>query len=106
MDPSSLERIKAFAEFLQQAKRVGTRPSFVRTPTEHGDNISAMATLDGTRQNVGLLFWDVALLQDHGLVEVLDEDDVALGMNITDGMVEDSLKLLQFAEEELAKLQG
>ena len=104
MDPVSLERIKAFAEFIERAKSAGTTLSFVSTPTEHGDNITASATFDGTRHNVGILFWDVSLLQTHGLADVLDDDDAALGMNITDGMVEDAAKILSFAEAELAKL--
>ena len=106
MDPSSLERIKTFAEFLQQAKQAGTKLSFVSTPTEHGDNITATATIDGERSNVGILFWDVNLLQERGLVDTLDEDDLALGMNITDGMVDDSEKILNFAKTELAQLGG
>lgn len=103
MDISSLERIKSFAEFLQRAKDTGTKLSFISTPTEHGDNITATATLDGERKHIGLLFWDVSLLQNQGLVDTLDDDDLALGMNITDGMIEDAAKLLTFAETELAK---
>ena len=104
IDPSSLERIKTFAEFLQHAKRANTRLSFVSTPTEHGDNITATATIEGERQNVGILFWDVSLLQERGLVDTLDEDDLALGMNITDGMVEDAEQILTFAETEIGKI--
>ena len=104
MDPASLERIKTFAEFIQRAKQFDTNLSFINTPTEHGDNITATATIDGERQNIGILFWDVSLLQDRGLVDVLDDDDLALGMNITDGMVEDAEKIVQFAEAELAKI--
>lgn len=104
MDPSSLERIKTFAEFLQSAKESGTKLTFLSTPTEHGDNITATATFDGERKNIGLVFWDVSLLQNQGLVDTLDDDDLALGMNITDGMVEDAEKILAFAETELAKL--
>lgn len=103
MDPSSLERIKTFAKFLQRAKENGTKLSFVSTPTEHGDNITATATLDGERKNIGLLFWDVSLLQNQGLADTLDDDDLALGMNITDGMIEDADKILAFAETQLAK---
>ena len=105
MDHASLERIKEFAAFIERAKQADTELSFISTPTEHGDNITAAATIDGKRQNVGILFWDVRLLQDCGFVDVLDDDDLALGMNITDGMVEDAARLLQFAELELAKLQ-
>ncbi len=104
MDQSSLERIKAFAQFLQQAKGNGAKLSFLSTPTEHGDNITASATIEGDRQNIVLLFWDVTLLQNHGLADILDNDDLALGMNITDGMIEDADKILAFAETELAKL--
>lgn len=104
IDQSSLERIKSFAEFLKKAKEVGTKLSFVSTPTEHGDNITATATVNGERKNIGLLFWDVSLLQNQGLADILDDDDLALGMNITDGMIEDSEKILAFAEAELAKL--
>jgi len=104
IDPSSLDRIKAFAEFLQCAKEAGAKLSFVSTPTEHGDNITATATIDGERKNIGILFWDVSLLQERGLVDTLDEDDLALGMNISDGMVEDAEKILSFAKTESAKI--
>lgn len=105
MDASSLARIKTFAEFLKQAKETDIKLSFVNTPTEHGDNITATATIDGDRKNIGILFWDVNFLQERGLVDTLDEDDLALGMNITDGMIEDAEHILQFAEAELAKLK-
>ncbi len=104
MDQSSLERIKAFSQFLQRAQENGAKLSFLSTPTEHGDNITASATIEGDRQNIGLLFWDVTLLQNQGLADTLDDDDLALGMNITDGMIEDADKILAFAETELAKL--
>lgn len=104
MDPNSLDRIKAFTEFIQRAKQANTKLSFVSTPTEHGDNITATASPDGKRQDIGILFWDVSLLQNCGLVDVLDDDDLALGMNITDGMVEDAAKILLFTEAELAKI--
>ena len=103
-DSVSLERIKAFAEFIQQAKEANSHLSFISTPTEHGDNITATATINGTRLNVGILFWDVSLLQQRGLVDILDDDDKALGMNITDGMVEGAEHLLAFAETELSKI--
>ncbi len=103
MDPNSLERIKTFMTFLQQAKKDKINLSFVSTPTEHGDNINVMATVNGERVSHGLLFWDVNLLQEHGLVDTLDEEDKALGLNLTDGMVEDADKLLAFAETEMLK---
>jgi len=105
MDPSSLERIKTFAEFLQQAKQANTTVEFVNTPTEHGDNIHAFATINGEPKNIGILFWDVNLLQERGLVDILDAEDLSLGMNITDGMVEDAEHILDFAKMELAKIQ-
>ena len=79
MDPASLKRIKTFMELIQRAMKEGIEPSFVSTPTEHGDNINAVAIIDGKRDNAGLLFWDVNLLQDHGLVDTLDEEELALG---------------------------
>ena len=104
IDPSSLDRIVAFAKFLQRAKEAGAKLSFVSTPTEHGDNITATATINDERTNIGLLFWDVSLLQERGLVDTLDEDDLALGMTITDGLVEDAEKILSFAKTESAKI--
>ena len=71
------------------------------TPTEHGDNINVMANINGHRVSHGLLFWDVNLLQERGLVDTLDEEDKALGLNITDGMVEDVEKILSFVSTEL-----
>ena len=106
MDPASLQRIKVFAEFIQHAKNSDTQLSFVSTPTEHGDNITATAILDGERKNIGLVFWDVSLLQAQGLADTLDDDELALGMKITDGMVEDAEKILHFAITELAKLHA
>ena len=47
LDATSLKRIKMFAEFLQQTKEVGIKPSFVTTPTENGDNITATAIING-----------------------------------------------------------
>ena len=102
-DETSLKRIKMFAEFLQQAKEVGTKPLFVRTPTESGDNVTAIATINGEKQNMGILFWDVSALQERGLVDILDDDDLALGMNITDGMFENAEHILNFANAELKK---
>ena len=106
MDITSLKRIKTFMEFLQRTTNAGVKPSFVNTPTEHGDNINAIATIDGKRENIGILFWDVNLLQNQGLVDTLDDEDIALGMNITDGMMEDAEKILTFVDTELAKLDS
>jgi len=85
-------------EFIQQAKRDGTKISFLSTPTEHGDNINVLATINGQRVSHGIVFWDVNLLQEQGLVDTLDEDDKALGLTITDGIVEDAEKILDFVE--------
>ncbi len=104
MDAASLKRIKTFMELLQRAKQQGSEPSFVSTPTEHGDNINVAATINGEQVNAGLLFWDVSLLQDRGLLDTLDEDDMALGLNLTDGMVDDADKILKFADTELEKM--
>jgi len=101
MDPNSLERIKTFMEFVQQAKQDNIELSFVSTPTEHGDNVNVMATINGQRVSHGLLFWDVNLLQERGLADTLDEEDKALGLNITDGMVEDAEKILSFVATEM-----
>ena len=103
MDPNSLDRIKIFMEFVQQAKRENIKLSFLSTPTEHGDNINVMAEVDGQRVSHGLLFWDVNLLQAQGLADTLDDEDKALGLNITDGMVEDAEKILLFATSEREK---
>lgn len=106
IDPAGLKRIKAFMEFIQRAKQADVKLSFVNTPTEHGDNINVAATIDGKRENTGILFWDVSFLQEQGLVETLDEEELALGLNLTDGMVEDAEKILTFVDHELAKLSG
>ena len=100
-DPNSLERIKTFMEFIQQAKRDNVELSFLSTPTEHGDNINVLANINGQRVSHGLLFWDVTLLQEHGLADTLDEEDKALGLNITDGIVEDAEQILAFITAEL-----
>ena len=105
LDATSLERIKTFAEFLKQTKEVGIKPSFFTTPTENGDNITAMAMINGEKQNAGLLFWDIRALQDQGLVDILDDDDLALGMNITDDILEDAEHILTFANTELKKFE-
>jgi hypothetical protein len=88
-------------EFVQQAKQDNIELSFVSTPTEHGDNVNVMATINGQRVSHGLLFWDVNLLQERGLADTLDEEDKALGLNITDGMVEDAEKILSFVATEM-----
>ena len=106
MDPASLERIKTFMEFIQRVQKSGAKLSFVNTPTEHGDNITATAIVDGERMNEGILFWDVSVLQDHGLVDTLDEDDLALGLNLTDGMVEDAEQILNFVKEQLKQFEA
>ncbi len=106
MDVASLKRIQTFIELIQRSKQAGITPSFVTTPTEHGDNITVGATIDGQRVNAGILFWDVSCLQDNGLVDTLDDDEIALGLNITDGLVDDAEKILTFVGSELEKLGG
>ena len=104
IDPASLQRIKTFMELVQRAKQQGHEPSFMSTPTEHGDNINVVATIEGKRETAGIVFWDVSLLQNNGLADTLDEEDLALGLNLTDGLVEDAEKILAFVDTELAKL--
>lgn len=104
MDAASLKRIKTFMELIQKAKQHRSQPSFVSTPTEHGDNINVAATIDGEQVTAGILFWDVSVLQDRGLVDTLDEEDMELGLTITDGIVEDAEKILTFADTELGKM--
>jgi len=103
MDPNSLERIKTFIEFIQQAKQDNVKLSFLSTPTEHGDNINVMANINGQRVSHGIVFWDLNLLQERGLVDTLDEEDKALGLNVTDGIVEDTEKILAFVSTEMGK---
>ncbi|MDR4462019.1 MAG: hypothetical protein MRJ67_16130 [Nitrospirales bacterium] len=103
-DPSSLQRLKTFMELIRRAKQQNAEPTFVNTPTEHGDNINVVATIEGKQATAGILFWDVSLLQNNGLADTLDEEDLALGLNITDGLVEDAEKVLTFVDTELAKL--
>ncbi len=103
IDPNSLERIKTFIEFIQQAKQDKVDLSFVSTPTEHGDNINVIANIDGQRISHGIVFWDLNLLQNQGLVDTLDDEDKALGLNVTDGIVEDTEKILAFVREEMGK---
>ena len=104
IDPASLQRIITFMELVQRAKQKGHEPSFVSTPTEHGDNINVVTTIEGKREIAGIVFWDVSFLQNNGLADTLDEEDLALGLNLTDGLVEDAEKILAFVETELAKL--
>lgn len=106
IDPTGLKRIQTFMELLQRAKQANSKPTFVSTPTEHGDNINVVATVDGERMNEGILFWDLNYLQQKSLVDTLDDDDVELGLNITDGMVEDAEQILTFIKAELGKLGG
>ena len=103
MDPNSLERIKAFIEFIEQAKHDKVKLSFLSTPTEHGDNINVMADINGQRVSHGIVFWDLNLLQNRGLVDTLDDEDKALGLNVTDGIVEDTEKILAFVKTEMGK---
>ncbi|WP_447962195.1 hypothetical protein [Nitrospira sp. Ecomares 2.1] len=91
-------------ELIRQAKQQNAEPTFVSTPTEHGDNINVVASIEGKPATAGILFWDVSLLQNNGLADTLDEEDLALGLNITDGLVEDAEKILAFVDTELAKL--
>ena len=104
IDSASLQRIKTFMELVQRAKQQGQEPSFVNTPTEHGDNINVVTSIDGKRETAGIVFWDVSFLQHNGLADTLDEEELALGLNITDGLVEDAEKILAFVDTELAKL--
>ena len=104
IDPNSLERIKTFIEFIQKAQQDNLDFSFVSTPTEHGDNINVVATINGQRVSHGIVFWDVSLLQNRGLADTLDEEDKALGLTITDGLVEDTDKILAFVVAEMKKI--
>jgi len=104
IDPASLQRIKTFMELVQRAKQQGHEPSFMSTPTEHGDNINVVATIEGKRETAGIVFWDVSFLQNNGLADTLDEEELALGLNIIDGIVEDAEKILTFVDTELAKM--
>ena len=91
-------------ELIRRAKHQNAEPTFVSTPTEQGDNINVAATIEGKQATAGILFWDVSLLQNNALADTLDEEDLALGLNITDGLVEDAEKILAFVDTELAKL--
>ena len=101
MDLSSLKRIQTFMELIRRSKQAGIKPSFLYTPTEHGDNINVTVTIQGNQENAGILFWDVAFLQDNGLVDILDEDDIAIGLTLTDGITEDAENILKFVEKPL-----
>jgi hypothetical protein len=103
LDPAGLKRIITFVELLQRAKEAKIRPTSVTTPTEQGDNIHVVVTIDGERLDAGLFFWDIGFLQAKGLVYALDEDDIALGITITDGIVDEAETILAFAENELKK---
>ncbi len=70
----------------------------MNTPTEQGDNINVLTTLNGEKATAGILFWDVSFLQNNGLADTLDEEDIALGVNMTDGLVEDAEQILAFIE--------
>lgn len=104
LDPASLQRLKVFMEVIKQAKAQGAELSFINTPTEHGDNINVVTSLNGTPTTAGIVFWDVSFLQNNGMADVLDEDDLALGVNITDGLVEDADQILIFIDENIQKL--
>ena len=56
IDPAGLKRIKDFMECVKRAKQVDVKLSFMNTPTEHGDNINVFATIEGKRENTGILF--------------------------------------------------
>lgn len=104
LDPASLKRIIAFVEILQQAKAAKIKPTSVTTPTEQGDNIHIVVTIDGKRLDAGLFFWDISFLQTKGLICALDDDDIALGITIIDGIVDEAETILAFVENELEKL--
>ncbi|GEM_PF-3458253 len=103
-DPASLKRIIAFVELLQRAKVGKIKPTSVTTPTEQGDNIHVVVTIDRERLDASLFFWDITLLEAKGLVCTLDDDDIALGITVTDGIVDEAETILTFAENELKKL--
>lgn len=104
LDPASLQRLKEFMELIIHAKQQGQELSFVNTPTEQGDNINVLTTLNGEKATAGILFWDVSFLQNNGLADTLDENDIALGVNMTDGLVEDAEQILTFINSKLKKL--
>jgi hypothetical protein len=106
LDPASLQRIKEFMELIIRAKKQSQELSFVNTPTEHGDNINVITTLDGEKTTAGIVFWDVSFLQNNGLADTLDEDDIALGVDMTDGLVEDAEQILAFIESKQKELSS
>ncbi len=106
LDPASLQRLKEFMELIIRAKQQGQELSFVTTPTEQGDNINVVTTLNGEKATAGVLFWDVSFLQNNGLADTLDEDDIALGVDMTDGLVEDAEQILAFIETKQKELSS
>ena len=105
-DPAGLKRIIAFIELVQRAREAGSKPHFVTTPTEQGDNIHVVVTIDGERLDAGLFFWDIGFLQTKGLVYALDDDDIALGITVADGIIDEAETILTFANTELTNLGG
>ena len=105
-DPAGLKRIIAFIELVQRAREAGSKPHFVTTPTEQGDNIHVVVTIDGERLDAGLFFWDIGFLQTNGLVYALDDDDIALGITVADGIIDEAETILTFANTELTNLGG
>ena len=103
-DPAGLKRIITFLELLQRAKAAKIKATSVTTPTEQGDNIHVVVTIDGERLDAGLFFWDIGFLQAKGLVYALDDDDIALGITVTDGIIDEAETILAFAKTELEKL--
>lgn len=106
LDIASLRRIQAFMNLILHAKAAGAELTFHRTPTEHGDNITLLVSLDGERRQEGLVFWDVTLLQERGLADVLDDEEIALGMTVADGFAEDAEKILVWVESALQDLES
>ena len=102
-DPASLKRIISFTELIQRAEQTGITPTFVTLPTEQGDNVHVVATINGERLDAALFFWDIGFLQNRGLVYALDEDDIALGITVTDSIVEEAEFILASAKAELEK---
>ncbi len=105
-DPAGLKRIIAFIELVQRASEAGSKPHFVTTPTEQGDNVHVVVTIDGERLDAGLFFWDIGFLQAKGLVYALDDDDIALGITVADGIIDEAETILTFANTELTNLGG
>ena len=105
LDPAALKRIITFIKLVQRASEAKIKPTFVITPTEQGDNVHAATIIDGERLDAGLFFWDISLLEAKGLLCPLDDDDIAVGMTITDGIVDEAENILTFASTELDKLE-